>query len=120
MLITDEDKGYILISLEDGYIKLMIHNSGLHTETSVPDKLGLGTWVHIQVDKMKPSENSTGNIGLSVNGGERIPLPLTGTNDPKQITVECVGQIFIGSISNDLKVCVLKYNKKYIMLNRLM
>nr|CAD7199862.1 unnamed protein product [Timema douglasi] len=100
LLYLPESSGdYVLATLESGKVRVRVKAGAVSTEGDSPEEIVANQWLHILLNRGA----AQGDIGISVNGGDRVSLSATAAKLQPDQAMMCNGEMLIGIVADSIK-----------------
>nr|CAD7410064.1 unnamed protein product [Timema poppensis] len=90
---------YVLATLESGKVRVRVKAGAVSTEGDSPEEIVANQWLHILLNRGA----AQGDIGISVNGGDRVSLSATAAKLQPDQAMMCNGEMLIGIVADSIK-----------------
>nr|CAD7399274.1 unnamed protein product [Timema cristinae] len=90
---------YVLATLESGKVRVRVKAGAVSTEGDSPEEIVANQWLHILLNRGA----AQGDIGISVNGGDRVSLSATAAKLQPDQAMMCKGEMLIGLVADSIK-----------------
>nr|CAD7575707.1 unnamed protein product [Timema californicum] len=90
---------YVLATLESGKVRVRVKAGAVSTEGDSPEEIVANQWLHILLNRGA----AQGDIGISVNGGDRVSLSATAAKLQPDQAMMCQGEMLIGIVADSIK-----------------